>query len=533
MNSTLERIRNIQKILDEKAYLQQQEQLPAWKKLLHFCALVIKSFRKNRGPVRASSLAYTTVLSLIPVLAVVVSISTGVLQHNDTTIDLLMDRFITTVAPQLDLIQAADTTDAAMNRRLVVEKIKSYINTINSGTLGLTAGLALIFIAISVLSSVENTFNDIWGVTQGRTWSARIVQYWAAITLAPIFIVTAVALTTGAQMVSASKEDPAAREKLVGTNRVVTVTNLVAQTNTAMLAEGHTNVVTVTPEVKAQAQRPNLIQRGIGAVVGAPILGPVIEKFGAFVLPFVILTIFLGLFYRLMPATRVRWDAAFVGGLVGGSLLQLNNLFNVIYISKVVTYSKVYGSLGAVPIFLVGLYFSWMIILLGAQVAYAFQNRQAYVQEKQAESINQRGREFVALRIMTYIAQTFYLGQKPPSRHDVCAALGVPTQLAFQVICALVSAGLLVEVLGEEPGYSPGRPLDKTTIEDILSALRVGSGTELSTSNDPSRAVVRTEYERVVLAEMQAAGAVNLQDMVMRVASLPPEKLTPVAATAG
>ena len=109
------------------------------------------------------------------------------------------------------------------------------------------------------------------------------------------------------------------------------------------------------------------------------------------------------LIYRLMPATKVLWSAALVGGAVGGTLPQLNNLFSVIYVSRVLTYSKIYGSLGAVPIFLVGLYFSWIIILFGAQVAYAFQNRTAYVQEKQAETINQRGREFVALR-MTRVA---------------------------------------------------------------------------------------------------------------------------------
>ena len=217
-----------------------------------------------------------------------------------------------------------------------------------------------------------------------------------------------------------------------------------------------------------------------------------------------------------MPATRVRWSAALAAGVVGGCLLQLNNLFSVVYISKVVTYSKIYGSLGAVPIFLVGLYFSWMIILLGSQVGYAFQNRQAYLQEKQAESINQRGREFVAMRIMTFIAQRFDAGEKPPSRIDVSTALGIPSQLAFQVLCALVSAELLVEVSADDTGYAPGRPLPKISVEDILDALRVGQGSELATSDDPARLVVRQEYDRIFLAEMEVAGAVTLQDLVRR-----------------
>jgi membrane protein len=216
-----------------------------------------------------------------------------------------------------------------------------------------------------------------------------------------------------------------------------------------------------------------------------------------------------------------------VGGAVGGGLLQLNNLLNVIYLSRVIQYSKIYGSLGAVPIFLLGLYFSWMIVLLGAQVAYAYQNRQAYVQEKQLETINQRGREFSALRLMTYIAQRFYLGEKPPTRLVMSEALGIPSQLACQVLNSLVSAKLLVEVVGDETGFSPGRPADKITVEDVLAAMRVGNGDELATVDDPSRAVVREQYEQIVLAEMSAAGSVTLQDMVLRVASLPEAKAEP------
>jgi membrane protein len=255
-------------------------------------------------------------------------------------------------------------------------------------------------------------------------------------------------------------------------------------------------------------------------------------------LSFIVLSIFLTLFYRLMPAAKVKWNAAAFGGVVGGALLQLNNLFNVVYLSKVVSYSKIYGGLGVVPIFLLGLYFSWMIILLGAQAAYAYQNKQAYAQEKQAELINQRGREFAALRLMTHIGQTFYLGQKPPNRLIMANALAIPSQLAAQILNMLVGSKLLVEVSGEETGYAPGRPIDKITVEDILCALRVGHGSELLTADDPTRAVLREQFDRIVLAEMHAAGSVTLQNLVMRAASLPPpaEKNTsakePVVAVA-
>ena len=532
MSSTFERIKKIQEILDEKAYLQGGEKLPLWRRVIHFWVLVVRSFQRNRGPVRAAALAYTTVLSLIPVLALIVSISTGFLQNDEgKTVRRLLDNFVAYVAPQLNLIQG-EKEEGAMDRQAVVDKIQAYIETVNSGTLGLTAGLALVFIAVMVLSTVEATFNDIWGVTRGRTWSAKVIQYWAAITLGPIFIVTAMALT------SVGTSQQKLPEAQLGTNALgfvtnVSVTNIsatnVVVTNIAVtnarsaeraerimaqsISEG-TNTLAVSTNVVAatRPQKLSVWKRTQNFLAGS-VLGPLLS--------FVVLTIFLSLLYRLMPATKVKWNAALFGGVVGGGLLQLNNLLSVIYLSRVTQYSKIYGSLGAVPIFLLGLYFSWMIVLLGAQVGYAYQNRQAYLQEKQAESINQRGKEFVALRLMTYIAQRFYLGEKPPTRLMMSHALGVPSQLACQVLNALVAAHLLVEISGDETGYTPGRPVDKITVEDILSALRVGTGSELATSDDPSRAVVREQYEKVVLAELHAAGAVTLQNLVMRVASLP------------
>ena len=105
--------------------------MPMWRRSAHFWVLVVKSFQRNRGPVRAAALAYTTVLSLIPVLAVVVSISTGFLQNDEgKTVRRLLDNFVAYVAPQLNLIQG-DESEGAMNRQAVVDKIQGYIETVN------------------------------------------------------------------------------------------------------------------------------------------------------------------------------------------------------------------------------------------------------------------------------------------------------------------------------------------------------------------------------------------------------------------
>ena len=516
MNSTLARIKKFQALLDEKEYLKDASgKQPRWKRIVHFWLLVINSFKKNRGPVRASSLAYTTLLALIPILALVVSISTSFLQNNDKTVNKLIDQLIMTIAPQLNLIQTGDAEEAAIKRADISNRIQGYIEKFNSGALGVTAGISLVFLAIMVLSSVETTFNDIWGVTRGRTWLARVLQYWAAITLGPIFLITAVALTTGAQIQS-TKERPAAKEA----KNQEALTNAVTPPLKPNLNE--TNKAEAKEALKESTkpfQKKSLIQKFSAAsqwLLNVPVLGFLILK----LLPFVVLTFLVTFVYKLLPATRVRWDAAIAGGIVGGCLLQLNNLFNVIYLSKVVGYSKIYGSLGVIPIFLVGLYFSWLIVLFGAQVGYAYQNKAAYVQEKQAESINQRGREFVAMRMMTFVGQRFFNGLKPPTRLEFSDKLGIPSQLACQIVASLVNSKILVEVTGEECGYAPARPIEKISVEDILSALRNGQGSELATTDDAVRKLVREEYERVVISEMHTAGAVTLRDLVIRAEGL-------------
>jgi membrane protein len=423
-------------------------------RIAHFWLLVFKSFGRNRCPVRASALAYTTLLALVPLLAVVMSITTSVLKaRGQEPIYQMIERLIDYAAPTLDLEPRAQDANEPSGREKVVRQIYTFIENLNTGTLSITGGIALLFVGISLLRTIEAAFNDIWGVTHNRGWVKSIVYYWAAITLGPTFLVGAMALTTGPHL-----------------DRTQALLNSV------------------------------------------PFLGNALFH----VLPFVILSIGFAVFYAVMPNTRVHWKAALIGGIFGGCLWQLNNLFNVIYVSKAVSYTNIYGSLGVLPLFLIGLYFSWLIMLFGAQVAYAFQNREAYIQEKQAESINQRGREFIALRVMTMIAQRFLRGEKPASVVEISCSLGAPSQLVTKLLCAFVQAGLLVEVNDAHLAYAPGRPVNSISAYDVLCALRAGQGQELATKEDPWRTAVRTEFERIIDAERQAGAMVTLETLALQ-----------------
>src|SRR6185369_12491197 len=174
--------------------------------------------------------------------------------------------------------------------------------------------------------------------------------------------------------------------------------------------------------------------------------------------------------------------------------------------------------LAAIPIFLVGLYFSWLIVLFGAQVAYALQNRQNYLQEKKAEGVNQRGREFVALRVMTHLAQRFEHGGNPATLLEMATDLGVPSRLVSRVLLPLVEGRLVLEVTGvNQVAYAPARPPDKITCHDVIQIMRLGGGQEVETRHEPARPVVNAEFQKIQQAESQAASAVTLKELVGRV----------------
>jgi membrane protein len=152
-------------------------------------------------------------------------------------------------------------------------------------------------------------------------------------------------------------------------------------------------------------------------------------------------------------------------------------------------------------------------------VAYAYQNRRAYLQEKQADAVHQRGREFAALRVMTFIALRFERGERPPTLAQLAEATGVPTRLANNLLQLLVTRKIVAEIRDRETAYVPVRPLNQVSAHDILDAVRTGQGMDLATRDDPVRTLVQAEFGRIATAELSVAGNITLQTLVDKVAA--------------
>ncbi len=407
--------------------------LPGFQRLrlaLHFLVLVWRGFVENRCPVRAAALSYTTLLALVPLVAVALGVSKNFL--HDTSADLvpkLMDRALGLIAPELGRASPEAQAEA-------VAKIQSFIGRINAGALSAIGSLFLVFVAVRLLMAIEQAFNDIWGVPVGRSFWRKIVYYWTTVTLGPLLLMLALYLTGRAEVLSVMGR------------------------------------LSVVPGIQKR-----LLQAG----------------------PFVVLWFAFSLMYGLMPNTRVRPKAALAGGVLAGTLWQINSWLSALYVSRVVTYSQIYGALGVIPVLLVALYFAWLIVLLGAQVAYAAQHVRAYIQQRATERMDHRGRELIACRIVLIACEHFLRGTKPPTVDELAEKTGASAKWLNQLVYRLAEGGILAKVDGNQDGVVPARAPDKLTVADVLEVVRTQPAADGETRRAGSESVAK------LLADLDAA----------------------------
>ena len=168
---------------DDVSMLADPARTPWHRAFIHFWTLVGTFFWRNRCQVRASALAYTTLLALVPLLAVSISMLV-VFKSNDaeSRINDWIEQLVQHVAPTLGL---SDQKDGDSARHVAVKNIVDFVGKIRFGTIGVTAMAGLVFAAISLMRTIEAAFNDIWGVSKSRSWWNSILLYWGVMTLGP------------------------------------------------------------------------------------------------------------------------------------------------------------------------------------------------------------------------------------------------------------------------------------------------------------------------------------------------------------
>lgn len=185
----------------------------------------------------------------------------------------------------------------------------------------------------------------------------------------------------------------------------------------------------------------------------------------------------LVLLNRYMPNTGVRWGAALAGGLVTAVALELGKVGFGYYATRFAlrSYEGVYGPLAIFPILLVWSYLSWMVILLGAEIAFVVQRRNAialqgyinrYVRERTEVALDS-GR--TAARLMLAICDCFSRRGEGLPTEALAERFSLPLDRVGELLGELMRHGLLIETEGEPEAWVPARPPEQIFVIDVLA----------------------------------------------------------------
>lgn len=172
--------------------------------------------------------------------------------------------------------------------------------------------------------------------------------------------------------------------------------------------------------------------------------------------------------YKLTPATGVRFRSALAGGFVAGVAWDVAKHVYSEFAQISFKLNPFYASLGALPLFLLWIYVSWLIVLTGARLAYAVQHASFRGVILDLER-HPRARELIAARIAQLTTVALMDGHPAPTAKQLARSLEVPDQTMFEIVELMEQAGLLTRI--KRGGLRPARSPAELTLADVAAAV--------------------------------------------------------------
>ena len=427
----------------------------------------------HRLPQQSAALTYYTLMSLGPLLGLALTVSGFILSRTDATQDNPAKRAIVAAveyaAPQI--AAKAATTDHHPTLREINKDLDALVDrllkTAASGEAGVIGLLLILGLAVLMLSRVEDALNGIWGVRFGRSWRDRFANYLLFLVL--FFLVGA-----------------------------STLTMLSAASLAASFGAG-----------------ASWLAGWFHRLPGGERLTDFFSGGGPLFLSLTILTLAFAAFNRMMPNARVRWSAALVGGLAIAVLVVCNHRLAALYVGKVTELQSLYGELSIVLVLMFGTYLSWLFVLIGGQVAYAFQNRRTLARHKSWEALSHRARRTLAFLCVAETLRRYRDGRTGPTADDIGVTARVPASVAEGCLLMLRETGLLARE-SHTGGHKPARPLEAMSIGQFWSIVdehATGRAGDLDLSADPAAREHTVVEERL---RQLAGGGVTLGELAAR-----------------
>ena len=379
------------------------EDLPRTKsffiKRLRIVLLASRGFNEHKCRLRASALTFYSLLSVVPVVALAFGIAKGFGS------DKLLEKELLEKLPGQEevLVQVVNFAHS------LLEETKG----------GLIAGIGvavLFFIVVKLLSNIERSFNDIWGIKEPRSIGRKLSDYLSIILICPFLVIMSSSIT-----------------------------------------------VFITTQITRITER--------FAFLG--VFSPLIS-FMLKLLPYCMIWGVFAFIYIFMPNTKVNFKSGLIAGMIAGTGYQVAQLAYINFQIGVAQYNAIYGSFAALPLFLVWLQISWLIVLFGAEISFALHNIDTHEFETDCLRVSSSFKKLISLQTAHLLIKNFSNGHAPLTAIQISHTLETPIRLVSQILYELVESGIASEIKTEEHkefAYQPARTINVLTIKYIIDAL--------------------------------------------------------------
>ena len=468
------------------------EQQKAWPAIKRFFHLVGSEYRRHDLLNMASSLSYTTLLSLVPVFAIVLGIVGSIRGGMYTEI------FITTLKNQVPTVAGMGS---------LIDAVREI-----AGSARAIVGLGVVTFAATgffLFLTIVRDFNRIWSVEKSRSILARLSGFITAIILVPLLMILSIYVNLYVARTVDSLETAVARRSVFDLPEVYNRQSQVRDIETAPVPgeaadeedlapgspkpySGEDHPATPRGRLRYDSENPDEVTREIEDYRS----GKLAVKVALQATSLLLSILAMSALYFLLPNRRVKWWAALSGGLIAGVFLELGNYLFRIYAGMSSTVLlKIYGTLLAVPLGLGWLWILWVIVLLGSVVGYVVQHYRELSEQAELENRDLDKDLYIALLLTAETAERFRQGRSTSGMiEDLSSQTGFSGWLIRGILARLLDKGVLASVEGKPEEYVPGRSIASLTLDQVVfpilgNVFTVSSG--MFTENEKSRKIMR------------------------------------------
>ncbi len=366
---------------------------------LRVVILALRGFNEDKCSLRASALTFYSLLSIVPVCAMLFGIAKG---------------FGTDKSLEKQLLAKFPGQEEVLMQ--VMEFARNLLEQTKGGIVA-GIGLAILFwIVIKLLSNIERSFNDIWGIKESRSAVRKITDYISIMLICPVLILMSSGLT-----------------------------------------------VFIITQIQHITEK--------FAFLG--FFSPLIF-FSFKLLPYGVICGAFTFIYIFMPNTKVKFLSGLIAGVIAGATYQVAQWGYINFQVGVAQYNAIYGSFAALPLFLIWLQISWLIVLFGAEISFALQNIDTYEFEPDCSRVSPSFKKLLSLQIAQVLIKNFSDGLQPLTANQISHTLEIPHRLVNHILYELAECGIAVETKTEEDqefAYQPARTINLLTIKYVIDAL--------------------------------------------------------------